>query len=134
MQGLFPSIEKQWDYFSYMSKKAVGNNIRELRKRRGWTQVELAERLGCTQGMITAYESGRKYPNIDRTIKLSAVFGVSLDRLVFGGAVPERKDNVQIERPRLWKKFCEIEKLPESERKAVFKMINMALRRRKTDT
>jgi len=117
-----------------MSKKAVGNNIRELRKQRGWTQVELAKRLGCTQGMITAYESGRKYPNIDRAIRLTAVFDVSLDRLVFGEAVPNRKNTVHIERPRLWNKFLGIEKLPESERKAVFKMINMALRRRKDDT
>lgn len=45
---------------------SIGTNIRELRKSKGWTQVELAQKLNMTQQAITAYERGKKRPPVDK--------------------------------------------------------------------
>lgn len=36
--------------------------MREARRRLGWTQLELAQRVGCTESLITKIETGRATP------------------------------------------------------------------------
>ena len=56
--------------------------IRELRKRRGMTQTELARRAGVKQGVISYIESGKtKHPRIDTLIAIAAALGVSVEEL-----------------------------------------------------
>ena len=57
-------------------------NLRMLRKERGWTQAELAKKLKIRQYNISDYEIGRIEPNINTLIKLANAFEVSLDYLV----------------------------------------------------
>ena len=51
----------------------VAERIRDARSSRGWTQGELATRLGITQTAISYWESGRRVPGIDDLLNLSAV-------------------------------------------------------------
>ncbi len=44
---------------------AIGNNIKVLRKEKGITQVKLAEILGTSQQLITAYEREKAKPDPD---------------------------------------------------------------------
>jgi transcriptional regulator with XRE-family HTH domain len=48
--------------------KILGENLRKLRRDRGFTQSELAEKAGVSATMITFYENGHKWPYPD-TIK-----------------------------------------------------------------
>ena len=56
--------------------------LQELRKRRGLTQDELAEKLFVSRTAISKWDSGRGYPNIDSLKALSKFFSVSLDDLL----------------------------------------------------
>ena len=40
----------------------VGQAMREARRRLGWTQLQLAQRVGCTESLITKIETGRATP------------------------------------------------------------------------
>ncbi len=62
--------------------KEIANTIKILRKRKGWTQTELAERLEASQRTITAYETGRKTPSVQKLIVLAQIFDCTLDELV----------------------------------------------------
>jgi transcriptional regulator with XRE-family HTH domain len=53
----------------------------DLRKAKGWTQNELAERLGLSNGLIAAYELGTKKPAQDTLIAIADFFGCTLDYL-----------------------------------------------------
>lgn len=53
-----------------------------LRKARNLTQQQLARRVGVSKAMISAYETASKAPSLDVLIRLSAVFGVSVDYLI----------------------------------------------------
>lgn len=58
--------------------------LQELRKQRGLTQEELAERLYVSRTAISKWESGRGFPNIESLKAISKTFGVSLDELLSG--------------------------------------------------
>lgn len=47
---------------TYREMFILRNNIKELRKARGWTQSELGRRCGIPQGTISAYENEAYYP------------------------------------------------------------------------
>lgn len=56
--------------------------LRSLREARGLTQLQVAERIGVSKAMISAYETASKAPSIEVLIRLSRLFGVSVDYLV----------------------------------------------------
>lgn len=55
--------------------------IRALRIAKGLTQHQVADRIGVSKAMISAYETSSKAPSIDVLIRLSRLFGVSVDYL-----------------------------------------------------
>lgn len=59
-----------------------GNRIKALRKQKNLTQEQLAKRLWVTKSIISAYESGTKYPSLDMLVKLAQTFNVSTDYLL----------------------------------------------------
>ena len=57
-------------------------SIKTVRKAKGMTQVQLAEKVGCTQKDISRWESGERTPNTASLKKLSQALGCSMDDLV----------------------------------------------------
>jgi transcriptional regulator with XRE-family HTH domain len=53
--------------------------LREWRKVRGLTQVELAKRAGCSDTLVALIETGRRQPGIDNARAIADVLGVPLD-------------------------------------------------------
>ena len=67
--------------------------IAELRQARGWTQRELAEKMGLYASAISKYELGTAEPNTASLIKFSQVFDVSIDYLIENTDDPTRYTN-----------------------------------------
>lgn len=65
--------------------------IYRLRTERGMSQLELAEALDVSRQSISKWETGAAVPELDKLIKLSEVFGVTLDELV-QGTPPQEKE------------------------------------------
>ncbi|MBQ7929406.1 MAG: helix-turn-helix transcriptional regulator [Clostridia bacterium] len=59
----------------------IGNKIRELRKKRGITQEQLASALGITSQAVSKWEMSTGYPDIAMLPVISGYFGVSMDTL-----------------------------------------------------
>lgn len=62
--------------------------LRSLRAAKGLTQLQVAERIGISKAMISAYETASKAPSIDVLIRLSRLYGVTVDYLVCVDAPP----------------------------------------------
>jgi len=58
--------------------------LQELRKQKGLTQEELAQRLYVSRAAISKWESGRGYPNIDSLKAIAKFFSVTVDDLLSG--------------------------------------------------
>ena len=65
-----------------MSVEYLGDKLKALRKNKGWTQTDLAKRLGLVTGTISAYETGQKYPSIEVLIKICNLFNTSADYML----------------------------------------------------
>lgn len=61
--------------------------LREIRKKRGMSQAELARRAGIPQGVISYIECGRtKHPRVDTMQAIAAVLQCTVDELLRGSA------------------------------------------------
>ena len=56
--------------------------LKELRKRKGISQLRLATDLNTTQNTISRYETGEREPGIAELIKIADYFHVSVDYLI----------------------------------------------------
>lgn len=63
-------------------RKLVGDNCARIRKERGWTQEQLAERCGLSQQYISGLERGRRNPTIVTIYELAVALGVGHLELV----------------------------------------------------
>ena len=61
--------------------------LQELRKQKGLTQEELAEKLYVSRTAISKWESGRGYPNIESLKAIAKFFSVTIDELLSSGEV-----------------------------------------------
>ncbi|HFI0682456.1 TPA: helix-turn-helix domain-containing protein [Streptococcus suis] len=61
---------------------SVGEKIKQLRKEKGLTMVELGELIGAPQSAISNWEKGDNLPNVGRLKKLADIFGISVEELL----------------------------------------------------
>ena len=60
----------------------LAEKIMQLRKEQGWSQEELAVRLGVSRQSVSKWESMASLPDLDKILKMSELFGVSTDYLL----------------------------------------------------
>ena len=61
-----------------------GENLQQLRKEKGLSQEKLADTLEVSRQAISKWESNTAYPETEKLIALSDLFGVSIDYLIKG--------------------------------------------------
>ncbi len=77
---------------------SMGKVIKALRKKNGFTQEELAERLGVTYQAVSKWENETGLPDISQVIPLASVFGVSTDVLFGIADTTENEEALKIVR------------------------------------
>ena len=60
----------------------LAEKIMKLRKQQGWSQEELAMKLGVSRQSVSKWESGASIPELDKILQLGELFGVSTDFLL----------------------------------------------------
>lgn len=60
----------------------LADKIIELRKKNGWSQEELSEKLDVSRQSVSKWESAQSIPDMNKILKLSEIFGVSTDFLL----------------------------------------------------
>ena len=69
----------------------LADKIVSLRKKAGWSQEDLAEKLGVTRQSVSKWEGAQSVPDMDKVVMMSRLFGVSTDFLL--------KDELEEESP-----------------------------------
>ena len=102
----------------------MNDKIKRLRKSKGWTQTELAKRLGTSQKVITSYETGVKKPPIKRLPDLAAVFGITVDELIDSKPIKIKNHTPHVHKNSRTAKVQDLfEKLPPLEQRSILKQI-----------
>ncbi len=69
---------------THATRAGIGARIKRLRKRRGWTQRELARLVGRSLSQVKKYEAGVHIPMAEKIIRLSEIFDVEVEELLTG--------------------------------------------------
>ena len=75
-----------------MKKQTLGMMISTLRKEKGMTQLELAEKMGVTDKAVSKWERDLSFPDINSIPKLAEIFEISVDELT--QVKTETKENI----------------------------------------
>ncbi len=67
----------------------LADKIIEERKKNGWSQEELADKLGVSRQAVSKWESAGSVPDLQNVIRLAELFGVSTDYLLREDMLPE---------------------------------------------
>lgn len=62
--------------------KMIG--LREIRKKKGYSQLKVAMDLNMTREALSYYENGQRSPNLDLLMEFSNYFNVSIHYLITG--------------------------------------------------
>lgn len=106
------------DSFPSSSRYAFPRKLRELRKHKGWSQADVAKRVGVERSLVGNYELGVHQPALPTLLKLADIFQVSLDCLIFD----ETSVRDQIHDKQLLEFFIKADGLPY-ETKAMIKSL-----------
>ncbi|MBQ3485430.1 MAG: helix-turn-helix domain-containing protein [Clostridia bacterium] len=60
----------------------LADKIIDLRKKNGWSQEEMADRLGVSRQAVSKWEGAQSIPDLERVLAMSRLFGVSTDYLL----------------------------------------------------
>src|SRR6476619_2483003 len=84
-----------------------GKNLRYLRKLRGWTQEEFANKLKIKRSLVGAYEEERAEPRLDVLENLCSIFKLSLDELLLKDLAGKKGNGNYVEKRRQLKMAAE---------------------------
>ena len=105
--------------------ETLGQRLTRLRKERGFTQVELAQKVGITQVLISAYETDRCSFSVEMAVRFALALGISLDELLHPKA---KKLSSRKPSRRVLRRLEQIEKLPARQQNYLLRTIDGFLR------
>lgn len=71
-----------------VERKALGQRLAAVRHLEGWTQEFAAEKLGVTKAALSAWETGRNLPDAMALKRLSKLYGIGVDAILWEVAKP----------------------------------------------
>lgn len=77
-----------------MNSKKTGEFICNLRKYNGMTQLELAEKIPISRQAVSKWERGETIPDASSLIKLSVIFNVTINEILYGERIENNKDEI----------------------------------------
>lgn len=83
----------------------LNDRLYELRKNNNWSQEELAEKLDVSRQTVSKWESNKAIPELDKLVKLSEIYNITLDELVKGTTTNENPKENSFSRVKVIKEF-----------------------------
>ena len=94
------------------------NKLYELRKQKGFSQEELANRLNVSRQTISKWEVGESTPDMENLVAISELFEISLDELVLDKVPKEADTSAQVVKSEFYSDIKENVLTDENRKKA----------------
>ena len=76
-----------------MNQEKIGNFILNLRKEKNLSQYQLAEMIPISREAVSKWERGKRCPDPQSLIKLSEIFNVTINELLYGERTNKSNSN-----------------------------------------
>jgi transcriptional regulator with XRE-family HTH domain len=107
--------------------ETVGQRLARLRKERGYTQVDLAKKIGIIQTLISDYELDKLRLSAEMAVRYSMALDITVDDLLTPKTAAKRKNSKQPSL-KVVRRMDEIEKLPPRQQAFVLSALDSILR------
>lgn len=108
------------------TNETFGQRMARIRQKKGYSQRDLAAETGISQRMIAYYESQSEYPPTHILPVIAKVLEVSSDQLL---GMEKIKSNLKTKDNRLWRRFHQIEKLDQIQRRQIIQVLDTYIER-----
>jgi len=108
-----------------LGEESLGERIARIRKERGFTQVELAKRIGIIQTLVSDYERDRLRPHAEMVVRFAIALDVTTDELL--GRTPPTRQPRPMGNRRFLRRLQLIDKLPTRDQEALLRTIDAFL-------
>jgi len=107
-----------------LGKETIGQRLARLRKEQGYSQVELAEKIGLTQSLVSDYERGRLRLNAEMLARFALALGVSADAII---GLQASTSTGKPKSRKIQRRLQDLEKLPKRDQEALLRTIDAFL-------
>lgn len=76
---------------------AIGDKIKDTRKKSGLSQAEFANLCGISQSALAFWETGKRKPKYEQLVKISKIFNVSIDYLIKDEDADKKFENTDLQ-------------------------------------
>jgi transcriptional regulator with XRE-family HTH domain len=108
-----------------LGNETLGQRLARIRKQCGYTQVELAKKIGIIQSLISDYETDRLRLTAEMAVRFALALGVSTDELLHPKAAKKKSKKPSL---KVMRRMEEIEKLPPRQQTLVLSALDSILR------
>jgi transcriptional regulator with XRE-family HTH domain len=122
------AVAKRRGIATQKGMETIAERLVRLRKERGITQQELAERLGVSQPIISDYENGVLRLHAEVIMKLAEILGVSSDEML--GLARPASTNGGIKHRRFVRRLQQLDRLPARDQQAILRTLDAFLKAR----
>lgn len=110
-------------------RKAFGARIKDLRKRKGWSQRQLAARVNVRFPQLNKYEAGLHVPPLEKIVELAEILDTTVDFLVTG----DREEARPLHNMRLLDRFRVLQDFEADDQEVVIKVIDAMIAKRQVE-
>ncbi len=121
-------MPRRGTYTTPTDEKTIAARLRDIRRRRGLTQAEVAKQLGIDQTLVSNYERGAARLHGALVAGFAKTLRVSADEIL---GLKDSAPKNGAANGRLLRRLLRIEELSPSDRKAVLKFLDALLERRR---
>jgi transcriptional regulator with XRE-family HTH domain len=105
--------------------ETLGQRLARLRKERGYTQAELADKMGIIRELVSDYERGKIRPHYEMVIRFALALEVTSDELL---GIKPAKTNTNKPSLKILRRMKKIETLPFQRQNNILKAIDMLVK------
>lgn len=109
-----------------LGDETLGRRLARLRKEKGYTQAEIADKMGITQKLVSDYELDKLKPHPEMTVRFAIAYSVTTDEIL--GLQATKPTNVSKTGPKVLRRLKKIEALPLSQQKFILKTIDSLIK------
>ena len=109
----------------YPINPQIGKKLAAIRKQRGISQVQLAEKIGITQQMLSHYERSKRHLSAEMVILFAEALNVETDQILNPSINSGETQHISL---RFIRRMKEIELLPESKKKSILQILDDMIR------
>jgi transcriptional regulator with XRE-family HTH domain len=109
----------------FIENDTIGQRVARIRKEKGYSQKQIAEKIGIIQELVSSYETGRLKLSAEMLLRFAVALDASIDDLMGLKTTKKSKSNTRL---TIMRRLIKIESLAANQRKFILRTIDSLIK------